>query len=108
MTALEIDSRGVATLPIEGHDGTHDYTVQFAPPGLDDWACVVQRVLMGPKGEGGPHRVALTAAGSWRCSCDAWKYRKSITGPRGCKHCEAVRPLYALLQRLALVCEANI
>src|SRR5215471_7604929 len=100
MLTIEIDTRGVATLPIEGHDGTHDYTVVPGRPGLDDWAYVVERVVPGPAGEGGPHRVALAGA-TWRCSCGAWKYRSSgKEGPRGCKHCEAIRPLHAFLQRL--------
>jgi hypothetical protein len=99
MLTIEIDGRGVATLPIPGHDGTHDYSVAPAPPGLDDWAYVVERVLPGRAGAGGPHRVAVSGA-TWRCSCDAWRYKKGKEGPRGCKHCEAIRPLHVFLQRL--------
>jgi len=96
---LSIDARGLATLEIPDADGeVRSYRVSPAPEGLDEWACLVERL----DGEGeSPYRVARTPEGSWRCACPSFRYRKGPHGPRGCKHVASARPIFALVRSLS-------
>ena len=94
---LDIGETG-ATLSIPDADGeAHAYLVQPAPPGLDEWACSLERA--GEDGHG-PYRVAVSRGGAWRCSCESWTYKKKADRPKGCKHSRAVKSLLAFMRRV--------
>ena len=84
---------GGVTLAIADANGaTHSYTIAPAAPALADWAVLLTRLDTGRV-----YRVEL-AGQSWRCSCEAARYRKRGAGP--CKHVIALAPLYHLMRQL--------
>lgn len=95
MTTIVIDDRQVPTLEIPDAEGElHSYTLSPAPPGLDEWACLVKRT-----DTGAVYRVALGPRGRWACSCHDYRYRSGKL-PAACKHCQAVKGLRALMEAL--------
>lgn len=94
MSAIVLDSRGSPALEIlDARGRPHLYTLAPAIALPDVWAVWLTR----EDGEEA-YRVALALTGQWVCTCRHFEFRH----PReGCKHCIAVRPVRALLERLA-------
>lgn len=93
-TTILIDDRGLASLEIPDPSGElHSYALTLAPSGLALWACGLTRLDTGAE-----YRVTDEGRGRFRCSCEAYKYRKR--GQHDCKHTTAVRPLRQLVERL--------
>lgn len=99
MSVLAIDTRQVVTLEVADAQGeVHSYSIEAAPPGLDEFSLYLTRLDTGDR-----HRVAVDARGRWRCSCPDHRYRRSKGGdPRDkCKHVQNVKALRRLLESLA-------
>jgi hypothetical protein len=60
---------------------------------------------------GAEHRVSVGLDGRWRCTCKDKEFDKRThrSRPRGgdCKHLEATRPLWALVEKLTVKGEAK-
>lgn len=82
-------------LEIDGPGGECTlYAVRSAPAGLDRWAVTLVRDDAEVR-----YRVAVDDEGSWRCSCDSFRYSKA--GSRGCKHTRHVKVFEAMVRAFA-------
>lgn len=88
-----IDRKGLLEIP-DPEGELHSYSVRAAPPSAALWSCELVRLDTQAH-----YHVELVAPGRWRCTCEAFKYRKR--GVHACKHIESLTPLYLVLDALA-------
>lgn len=94
MSVILLSARGDPVLEIEDAEGVpHTYSLEL-PTGTATFCARVER-----QDTGSEYRVVHDTRG-WTCECPDWRYRRRKTG-EDCKHIRELKPLEAMLQKLA-------